>query len=76
MLRQDASALRKVKGDASKNIARLATVVFEGGSLLKTKGLKHLPEWAVESARSTFAKLKAAETESKQIMAGVGGARR
>ena len=72
VLKQDASTLRKVKGDAAKIIARLATVVFEGGALFKSKGLKKLPEWAVEGAKSKFAELKAVDAEAKQIMAGVG----
>ena len=62
--------LRKVKGEAAKIVAKVATTLLDGDKLFKDTSLKHLPSWSIENAKATFASIKEAKKEAEHVLGG------
>ena len=61
---------RRVKGDAAKIVATLATTLLDGEQLFKATSLKHLPSWSIDNAKKTFGSIKEAKKEAGCVLGG------
>ena len=68
--KEDAGAMRRVRSEAAKILAKVAPTMLESGHFWKQRNLKDIHEWALDNAKTSFVALQSAETEAKRVLAG------